>query len=200
MATLKAKDKVTDDMLCAFCKCSDKGLKECTRCRLVRYCSKECQTAHWKATAGHRKFCVPVAERIPQNPSLSSSSQVSSSSSSSGAGRMKKEMCAICLEELNSSSENALPCSHTFHKRCLEDLKCFAESKTCPLCRTDLPSGEEQQFLEACKLYIDYLCSGHQDKRAEKNILRLYNLSQSMQTILVLSQTLGYCITKANLA
>ena len=30
-------------------------LKLCTKCRLVAYCSKECQTADWKR--GHKKVC-----------------------------------------------------------------------------------------------------------------------------------------------
>jgi hypothetical protein len=45
---------------CAQCLRSDKGVKYklCSGCEAVRYCSKECQRAHWKA--GHMRECVPV--------------------------------------------------------------------------------------------------------------------------------------------
>ncbi len=39
------------------------ALKDCARCKLVAYCSKSCQTEHWKVI--HKKLCVPVAERKP---------------------------------------------------------------------------------------------------------------------------------------
>ena len=32
------------------------GLKACNRCRSVWYCSRECQTQHWKQ--GHKSDCV----------------------------------------------------------------------------------------------------------------------------------------------
>ncbi len=31
-------------------------LKSCSRCKLVTYCSRQCQTAHWKA--GHKLLCM----------------------------------------------------------------------------------------------------------------------------------------------
>ena len=47
-------------MYCAQCgKTDDGGLRKCQRCHGVRYCSKECQTKHWKAK--HRKDCPTMA-------------------------------------------------------------------------------------------------------------------------------------------
>ena len=40
-------------------------LKDCSRCKLVGYCGKDCQTQHWK-TGGHKEFCVRPEERRPQ--------------------------------------------------------------------------------------------------------------------------------------
>lgn len=34
-----------------------KRLKQCSRCEKVRYCSVDCQKAHWRA--GHKQACVP---------------------------------------------------------------------------------------------------------------------------------------------
>ena len=39
--------------------CSRPGLKRCSRCKAARYCSAECQLAHWRA--GHRLECVMKA-------------------------------------------------------------------------------------------------------------------------------------------
>ena len=42
------------DSLC----CSTKNLKECSRCKQVSYCSKECQLHDWKS---HKPNCIDVA-------------------------------------------------------------------------------------------------------------------------------------------
>lgn len=39
---------------CASCGCRNTALKRCAICRCTRYCSKECQTAHWKT---HKREC-----------------------------------------------------------------------------------------------------------------------------------------------
>jgi len=41
--------------LCEHVGCTNLGTKLCTACRLVSYCSKECQLAAWKA--GHKRQC-----------------------------------------------------------------------------------------------------------------------------------------------
>ncbi|KAJ3732960.1 hypothetical protein DFJ43DRAFT_269280 [Lentinula guzmanii] len=35
-------------------KCEKRGISACSKCRLVRYCSKQCQEAHWSS---HKKDC-----------------------------------------------------------------------------------------------------------------------------------------------
>ena len=50
--------------LCTACFAvppSMQPLLVCDVCRLARYCSRECQAAHW--TAAHKLFCVGAAER-----------------------------------------------------------------------------------------------------------------------------------------
>jgi hypothetical protein len=47
---------------CAQCGSTTEELKWCSRCRAVKYCSKECQRLHWKAS--HRRTCVhPIDAR-----------------------------------------------------------------------------------------------------------------------------------------
>jgi len=47
---------------CENCSCSEEKivLKACLRCERAYYCSKECQTKHWKKTGGHQKTCIPI--------------------------------------------------------------------------------------------------------------------------------------------
>ncbi|KAM3128250.1 hypothetical protein pb186bvf_019669 [Paramecium bursaria] len=40
------------EVYCGVCK--KKANSRCSRCKLINYCGRECQTIHWKA---HRKYC-----------------------------------------------------------------------------------------------------------------------------------------------
>ena len=40
---------------CAKCGIITPNLRACSRCKVVSYCSKECQAAHWKL--GHKAAC-----------------------------------------------------------------------------------------------------------------------------------------------
>merc|ERR1712137_660720 len=47
--------------------------------------------------------------------------------------------CSICLEDFGKDKEiRQTPCGHCFHKSCLNGW--LTQSRTCPLCRTDLSS------------------------------------------------------------
>ena len=43
---------------CGACGSSAKATKFCSKCKSVKYCSKECQRAHWKV---HKKVCKEIA-------------------------------------------------------------------------------------------------------------------------------------------
>uniref|UniRef100_A0A2P2KW40 RING-type E3 ubiquitin transferase n=1 Tax=Rhizophora mucronata TaxID=61149 RepID=A0A2P2KW40_RHIMU len=46
--------------------------------------------------------------------------------------------CVICQEQLLGGDEvTGMPCSHVFHVKCIE--KWLEQSRSCPLCRLDLP-------------------------------------------------------------
>ena len=46
---------------CAAAGCaSEEASSVCSRCQVVRYCSRECQLADWKA---HKPACVAAAAR-----------------------------------------------------------------------------------------------------------------------------------------
>ncbi|MCX5924811.1 MAG: ankyrin repeat domain-containing protein, partial [Candidatus Dependentiae bacterium] len=51
-----ADQKVT----CSGPGCDKEGSQKCGKCKIASYCSKECQTAHWK-TGGHKAVCLSLA-------------------------------------------------------------------------------------------------------------------------------------------
>jgi hypothetical protein len=53
-------------------------------------------------------------------------------------------VCAICLDELDSTAECTLPCGHQFHSVCV--LKAFRRDERCPMCRS---APIEQEVAEA---------------------------------------------------
>jgi len=63
---LKHPSKVrhpNDGVRCDTCLTGDETLRKCNACKLVRYCSRECQKAHWKE---HKDFCA-INVNIKQN-------------------------------------------------------------------------------------------------------------------------------------
>mmetsp|Transcript_11005 Transcript_11005/g.25553 ORF Transcript_11005/g.25553 Transcript_11005/m.25553 type:complete len:567 (-) Transcript_11005:440-2140(-) len=53
----------TETTACARCgSTSAAKLRTCGRCKMIKYCSKECQQAHWTA-GGHKQACLTPAER-----------------------------------------------------------------------------------------------------------------------------------------
>lgn len=58
-AAADADDAASSGKVCTNCGSSTAPkLKRCAQCRAVRYCSKECQKAHW--ASGHSKVCAPL--------------------------------------------------------------------------------------------------------------------------------------------
>jgi hypothetical protein len=54
------RDQAVDPYTCSYCgKSSNKKMACCARCKKQAYCSKECQTQHWK---GHKKECKRIDE------------------------------------------------------------------------------------------------------------------------------------------
>ncbi|TRM61850.1 hypothetical protein BD626DRAFT_500736 [Schizophyllum amplum] len=53
---------------CFYCQKKTSDAKRCSRCRLVNYCSKACQTASWKAT--HKNSCKPHASLVDADGNL----------------------------------------------------------------------------------------------------------------------------------
>ena len=53
------------------------------------------------------------------------------------AKALRPDECAICMEPISNPSYT-LPCTHRFHRHCLNDWM-TRDHTTCPTCRSDLP-------------------------------------------------------------
>ena len=142
---MKKKPSSSDDThACANCERINPKMSSCARCGLVKYCGRDCQSAHWKE---HKPQCTPKADRVPKP--VESSPRLSSTPESSN---QDEEECAICLDPLaEDGSTLVLPCGHAFNGPCVEGLRARGVAKVCPLCRGELSAGPEKLFEEATR-------------------------------------------------
>jgi hypothetical protein len=103
-------------------------LKLCSKCKLVSYCSKECQLQHWRE-GGHKRFCIAAIERVPSK---------NSESDPTIHQMNENDNCVICREKLIFKYTCTLQCGHSFHQECISNHRKFGSSETCPLCRAPL--------------------------------------------------------------
>ncbi|KAM0905520.1 hypothetical protein ACQ4PT_017343 [Festuca glaucescens] len=58
------------------------------------------------------------------------------------AGEARERECAVCMQDFEGGDTlRRLPCSHSFHERCIFDW--LRVSRACPLCRHRLPMERE---------------------------------------------------------
>ena len=142
---------------CAYCSTTEGNLKKCTRCRLVCYCSKSCQQAHWKAQPGHSDRCIAPKDRKPRKPSFIQTKKATDKTRQSQVA--EKDLCGVCLEPLLAENvlqtgvahacTQTLVCKHSFHLKCASELTSLS-SPLCPLCRGPFSSMlAETLFLDA---------------------------------------------------
>ncbi|KAL6179343.1 hypothetical protein ACLB2K_050859 [Fragaria x ananassa] len=51
-----------------------------------------------------------------------------------------EEKCSVCLEKFRIRSCVSMPCSHVFHTKCLETWLQGRNKRSCPLCRSEMPT------------------------------------------------------------
>ena len=57
---IRKKAKQTNSlclMICVYCKKPADNMKKCSKCRVMHYCSVDCQKADWKT---HKLICKPA--------------------------------------------------------------------------------------------------------------------------------------------
>jgi len=141
-----------NDVFCSNCLANEGSssapkLSACSRCGLERYCSKDCQRAHWKAN--HKHYCVAKADRVPQLQETTSVVQRSASKTLD-----TNDKCAICLDPLADAPAKTLSCAHVFHGTCVSELQKIGVRQACPLCRSPLLTEPEKLVGEAARLYV----------------------------------------------
>ncbi len=73
---------------CAYCNKRSFTTKKCGRCTQVKYCSKICQTRHWKS---HKSRCKPEHKKVSIDcPTIGKQTEKKSSPQSSSCSLCKK--------------------------------------------------------------------------------------------------------------
>ncbi|EJK44513.1 hypothetical protein THAOC_36935, partial [Thalassiosira oceanica] len=123
-----------DDGVCA--NCGKQGsdtfkLKNCTACRLVKYCGVDCQRAHRKQ---HKKACKQRADELKDEQLYSQ-----------GYERMEVDFCPICTLPLPIPMDEHSSINVCCMKRICNGCD-FAAGKRgmhdCPFCRTPYPDND----------------------------------------------------------
>ena len=137
---MSTADNDKDDIpnICAYCGKGEengKSLKACTACKLVKYCSRECQIAH---RPQHKKECKKRAAEIHDEKLFKQPPQ--------------PEDCLICMLRLPSldsgrkyySCCGKVICSGCAYAPVYDDQGNIVTEKSCPFCRTPLPTSDEE--------------------------------------------------------
>ena len=66
----------------------------------------------------------------------------------------KSGECPVCLNSLSGYPVCMLPCKHTFHQECVEQLRKHGVQQVCPLCHAALPAGPNFFFEDATWMYV----------------------------------------------
>jgi TPR repeat protein len=130
--------------------------KRCSRCRLVFYCSRDCQRADWKA---HKPKCnTAVEEKAAQDARANKQSRPRAAVKGTGAGAgagadndAAEEECPICFDLL---VDPLSPCPEQLAQRCCR--VCVEKMRkhglpACPLCRAPMQDADEL-FYESMQL------------------------------------------------
>jgi tetratricopeptide (TPR) repeat protein len=136
MSSISINDDITSCANCGKGEEASINLKSCTACKLVKYCSRECQIAH---RPQHKKECKKRAaelhdeELFKQPPPLF-------------------EDCPICflrMPDLNFGWQYQLCCGKTICSGCIhaplyDDQGNEVNNEKCPFCRTPISTSDEE--------------------------------------------------------
>ena len=140
------------EVACASCGAMP-ATKICSLCKLVYYCSKECQVAHWK-TGGHKAECkkATASASFPSAASPTSSEEITGTMSAPAAsppspaasdspgvvggvvggitiGSGDPKLCKVC--DLPVEFGVALPCGHEQCGACVDALHRHGAPREC---------------------------------------------------------------------
>jgi len=109
-------------------------LKNCTACRLVKYCGVDCQKAHRKQ---HKKACKKRAAELKDEQLYSQ-----------GHERPEGDFCPICTLPIPLPLEDHSAINVCCMKKVCNGCNMAARQRgmgnTCPFCRTPLPTADDE--------------------------------------------------------
>jgi len=112
---------------------------KCSRCHTVYYCSRACQSKHWKE---HKPDCILIDNM------RASIARMDESMPENTIPQFEKDMveCGICLQDASLANPVILPtCQHVFCFLCIEKWKTHQNFSRpdqvlcCPFCRAEIP-------------------------------------------------------------
>ena len=139
-----AKNGTPAKLSCSACGKSSDTLKECTACKCVWYCDKDCQNKHWKE---HKKECRRIKKELDKRGGkLDIGTELDIGPLGESPPR---EECPICMRVLPTNvmlQTYMACCGKTICCGCdyQHQKKRPNDSSTCAFCRAAVPrSGEE---------------------------------------------------------
>ena len=126
---------------CAYIKCKNIGTKKCSCCKIVYYCSPECQKLDWPLHKNDCKFCSICSSKLTESATLCPCQ--GSRICPSCVGKTKcfpppeikiesESECCVCME--SNKKFTKLPCNHAICTDCWLKID-STEGKCCPVCR-----------------------------------------------------------------
>ena len=126
---------------CANCGKAEAGeinLKTCTACKMVKYCSRDCQRSHWPK---HKKACKKRAAELFDEELFKDPEQ-------------EREECPICMLPLPYDGEQikfqvccgkylCWGCVHAQRREDVKSGKAMGDIGACAFCREPYPETEE---------------------------------------------------------
>ena len=129
--------------------------QRCSRCQLVHYCSRECQTNHWKEQ--HKSACVSMED----SKKLHGTGVVGRACMEADDETRRQVLegnpqCAICFEQPIIRPVVLDKCHHAFCSLCLRNWSSFRRTttSTCPLCRQEIPNMAESLIQDISMLLV----------------------------------------------
>lgn len=152
--------------------CGDSANSRCSRCKAIRYCSRDCQIQHWRA--GHKLECKEDSSRTSCNerkPSVYMDTICSYQQSRKDEASVEEkgpsernlveelkivEECPICISRIRLSKQSRPSvscdtCKHKFHLSCISKWFSISKNSICPLCGCKFKPGGLLQLTAAKK-------------------------------------------------
>ena len=128
----------SETLVCAFCGKGEEAsinLKACTACKLVKYCSRDCQIAH---RPQHKKECKKRAKELHDEKLFEQPPPLDDC-----------PICFLTLPTFHSGSTYMICCGKFVCSGCVyapvyDDQGKKVADKKCPFCRTPYPTSDEE--------------------------------------------------------